>query len=348
MTPVTIKDVAARAGVSPKTVSRVMNGEEHVRPAVREAVLKVVAELAYRPNAFARGLSSARSFLVGLFFDEPSTAYAADVQRGAIARCRELSHHLVVEPVDRSLPDWMAKLDTTLRDLRLAGAVLAPPICDWPDLLDLLEEHAVPVVRIAPGQAPERTPQVRMDDRAAARELTEHLLGLGHRDIAFIRGNPTHSATGARWQGFSDAMRGAGVTVPSRRVMQGDFTFRAGLAAAEALLDDGDRPTAIFASNDEMALATLVVAMRYRIAVPEQLSVVGFDDAQFARIAWPQLTTVRQPNADMAAAAISMVIGGGSGGSGGGGGEEPGSAVVELPYSLIVRASSGPVSAPRD
>ncbi|RDE05694.1 LacI family DNA-binding transcriptional regulator [Sphingomonas aracearum] len=332
MSTVTIKDVAARAGVSPKTVSRVINGEEHVRPAVREAVMKVVTELAYRPNAFARGLSSARSFLVGLFFDQPSTGYAADLQRGAIVRCRELSHHLIVEPVDRSLPDWMAKLAATLQELRLAGVILTPPICDWPDLLDLLEEHDVPVVRIAPGQALERTPYVRMDDRAAARELTDHLLGLGHRDIAFIRGNPTHSAAVARWEGFSDAMRAAGIAVPARRVMQGDFSFRTGLAAAEALLGSGDIPTAIFACNDEMALATLVVAMRHGIAVPQQLSITGFDDAEIARIAWPQLTTVRQPNPEMAAAAISMLVGGG--------GSAPGP--IELPYSLVVRDSSGP------
>lgn len=330
----TIRDVAARAGVSPKTVSRVINGEEHVRAEVREAVLKVVAELDYRPNAFARGLSSARSFLIGLFFDEPSTGYAADLQRGAIQRCRELSHHLVVEGVDRSRPDWMARFDSTLRDLRLAGAILAPPICDWPELLDLLEAQSVPVVRIAPAQWVERTPRVVMDDRAAARELTEHLLSLGHRDIGFIRGNPTHSASGARWQGFLDAMRDAGVTLDTRRIMQGDFNFRGGLAAAEALLDADTRPTAIFASNDEMALATIVVAMRHGIAVPQQLSVVGFDDAELARIAWPQLTTIRQPNPEMAAAAISILIEGAS--------EEAMRKGVELPYSLVVRDSAAP------
>ena len=334
----TIRDVAAQAGVSPKTVSRVINGEEHVRPAVREAVLKVIAELDFRPNAFARGLSSARSFLIGLFFDEPSTGYAADLQRGAIQRCRELSHHLVVEGVDRSKPDWMARFDATLRELRLAGAILAPPICDWPELLDLLETHSVPVVRIAPAHSPDRTPRVVMDDRAAARELTEHLLSLGHRDIGFIRGNPTHSAAGARWLGFADAMHNAGVPIDTRRIMQGDFNFRSGLAAAEAMLDSGNPPTAIFASNDEMALATIVVAMRHGVPVPQQLSVVGFDDAELARIAWPQLTTVRQPNPEMAAAAISILVNGPSG-------DELKNLTEQLPYSLVVRDSSGPLPA---
>lgn len=334
MRTVTIKDVARRAGVSPKTVSRVINDEAHVRAAVREQVMRVVAELDYRPNAFARGLSSARSFLIGLFFDDASSAYAADLQRGALTRCRALSHHLLIEQVDRTQPDWMARLDRTLREVRLAGAILTPPVCDWPELIDMLEKAGVPVVRIAPGDAPDRTPQVRMDDRAAARDLTDKLLAFGHRDIAFIKGNPTHSATGRRWEGFRDAMAAADVPVAPRRVMQGDFTFRSGLVAADAILGGGDPPTAIFASNDEMALAALVVAMRHGIAVPDQLSIVGFDDAPVARMAWPQLTTVRQPNVEMAEATVDLLVGPGQ--------PRDGTTCVELPYTIIDRPSTGP------
>ncbi|HWU72196.1 MAG TPA: LacI family DNA-binding transcriptional regulator [Sphingomonas sp.] len=332
MKTVTIKDVAERAGVSPKTVSRVINDEVHVRPEVREQVMRVVAELDYRPNAFARGLSSAKSFLIGMFFDDPASVYAADLQRGALARCRALSHHLLIEQVDRSQPDWMARLDATLRTVKLAGAVLTPPICDWPDLIDMLEANEVPIVRIAPGGALDRTPQVRMDDRAAAREVTEKLIALGHRDIGFIKGNPTHSATVRRWEGFCDAIAAAGISIPPKRVLQGDFTFRSGLVAAEAILGDGERPTAIFASNDEMALAALVVAMRHQIAVPSALSIVGFDDAPVSRMAWPQLSTVRQPNPEMAAAAIDLLVGPGQQ-------TRDGSACVELPYEFIERGS---------
>jgi LacI family transcriptional regulator len=337
MKTVTIKDVAERAGVSPKTVSRVINEEVHVRPEVRELVMRVVAELDYRPNAFARGLSSARSFLIALFFDDPASGYAADVQRGALARCRALSHHLLVEQVDRAQPDWMAQLDATLREVRLAGAILTPPICDWLELIDMLEARGVPVVRIAPGTALDRTPQVRMDDRAAAYEMTERLIALGHRDIAFIKGNPTHSAATRRWEGFREAMVTGGIAIPSRRVMQGDFTFRSGLAAAETILGNGDPPTAIFASNDEMALAALVVAMRHGIPVPAALSIAGFDDAPISRMAWPQLTTVSQPNVEMAAAAIDVLIGQGQ--------ARASSFCIELPYAIVERASFGP--APR-
>ena len=336
--PVTIKHVAERAQVSPKTVSRVINGEEHVRPEVRERVQRVVAELDYRPNAFARGLSSSRSFLVGLFFDDPASGYAAEVQRGALERCRAFSHHLVIEVVERERPDWLAQIDSTLRALKLSGAILTPPVCDWVELLDLFEAHEIPVVRLSPGIMVDRTPQVRIDDRAAAREMTERLLALGHRDIAFIRGNPTHSASARRWQGFSDATRAAGISVPPRRVLQGDFSFRTGLAAAEATLASEDRPTAIFASNDEMALAVLVVAMRHGIVVPDQLSVVGFDDAPVARMAWPKLTTIHQPNAELATTAVDLLLAPQLRDDG----TQP---VVELGYSLVDRPSWGSVPA---
>ena len=308
MKTITIKDVALRAGVSPKTVSRVINGESYVREELRQSVQRVVDELGYRPNAYARELSSARSFLLGLFFDDPASAYAADVQRGALTRCRELSYHLMVEQVVCEDADWLHECEASLRAVRLGGAILTPPLCDQPELLDLLDRYQVPVVRISPGDFPGRTPQVQMDDRGAAREMTEALIALGHRDIAFIQGNPTHHAAARRLEGFCAAMESAGLVVPDSRTLQGDFTFRSGLDAGEELLGSPDRPTAIFAANDEMALAVLVAAMRHGISVPEQLSIAGFDDAPVARMAWPQLSTVRQPNFEMATTAVDLLV----------------------------------------
>lgn len=333
MKALTIKDVARQAGVSPKTVSRVINGEAHVRPAVREAVARVVAELNYRPNTFARSLSSTRSFLIGLFFDDPACSYANDVLLGALERARSLGRHVVIETVSLDRSDWQARLEESLVGLKLGGAILTPPICDCADLIAIFERHAVPVVRIAPGNDVDRTPYVSIDDRAAARTMAEHLIALGHRDIAFIKGNPTHSATHRRWLGFRDAMDAAGIAPDDRLVVQGDFTFRSGIVAAEALLHGPRAPDAIFASNDEMALGVLVAAMRAQIAVPQKLSIVGFDDAQLARMAWPQLTTIRQPNCDMAAAAVSLLADRSDG-------PESARSSIELPYELIVRASS--------
>ncbi len=335
MKPITIKEVAARAGVSPKTVSRVINDEEHVRPPVREAVMRVVREMGYRPNSFARSLSSSKSYLLGLLVDDPASGYATDVQVGALLRSRDLGYHLVIEPLDTGKAEWLDMIDTGLRALNLGGAILTPPLCDRADLIDLLVRHGLPFVRISPSGDDERSASVRMDDRAAARDMTRHLIGLGHRDIAFIKGDPVHGVSAFRYHGFCDAMAEAGLTIVDRRVLEGDFSFRSGLRLGETILAGGDRPSAIFASNDDMALGVLVTAIRLGITVPETLSVAGFDDAPVARVAWPQLTTVRQPNAEMAAAAVDIVT-------------SPGYSTEadksqlnrSLPYEIILRSST--------
>ncbi len=336
MNVVTIKDVAARAGVSPKTVSRVINGEVHVRPAVRDAVMKVVAELDYRPNAHARSLSSSRSFLIALFFDDPASGYAADVQLGAIGRCRHHGRHLVVERIDRSSPNWLADVDAAITSLRPAGIVLTPPLCDWTELTELLLRRKVPFVRIAPGSDGVPAASVTIDDFAAAVEMTELLIGLGHRRIGFVEGIRSHGAAGRRLAGYRDAMRRGGCPMDDEWIHTGDFTFRAGFSAGEALLSRPSRPTAIFAANDELALGVLVSALRMNVAVPQDLSVAGFDNAPISRMAWPQLTTVQQPNKEMAAAAIDILV-------------DPAYESVpartfsrRLTYEVITRDSTGP------
>ena len=302
----TIKDVALRAGVSPKTVSRVINGEQHVRPEVRAAVEAVVKQLDYRPNAFARSLSSSRSYLLGLFLDDPGSGYAADLQLGALLRCRQRSYHLVVEPLDAGAPDWLAQVTASIHALRLDGAILTPPICDNVELLDLLDAVGLPYVRISPRGEPDRSGFVRMDDRAAAYQMTRHLLAFGHRDIGFIKGDPLHSASALRFDGFSAAMAEAGLA--PAKVLEGDFSFRSGLQLGDEMLRRDPQPTAIFASNDDMALGVLITAIKLGIAVPDTLSVAGFDDAPTSRAAWPQLTTIRQPKGEMAAAAVDILV----------------------------------------
>ena len=308
MRPVTLKDVALRAGVSPKTVSRVINGEQHVRPEVRAAVQRIVDELDYRPNAFARSLSSSRSYLLGLFLDDPGSGYAADLQLGALLRCRQRSYHLVVEPLDITSTNWASQVVDSIRALRLDGAILTPPICDSPALLDLLDREELPYVRISPRGDPQRSGLVEMDDRAAAARMTDYLVGLGHRDIGFIKGDPAHSASLKRFEGYSEAMARAGLTPHPDHVREGDFSFRSGLNLGSEMLRAASLPTAIFASNDDMALGVLITAIRLGIGVPERLSVAGFDDAPTSRAAWPQITTIRQPKAEMAAGAVDILV----------------------------------------
>lgn len=338
MATVTIKDVARAAGVSPKTVSRVMNAEAHVRDHVRDHVLRVVADLGYRPNAYARSLSSSRSFLIALFFDDPASGYAADVQLGAITQCRHHGYHLVVERVDRSAPDWLRETAAALQALYLAGVVLTPPVCDWPELNDLFAQRGIPVVKLGAATSDAQAASVEIDDFGAARDMTDHLIALGHRDIAFVQGNATHGASSKRFEGFRAAMARAGLVIGDDRVQGGDFTFRSGMAAGEVLLSRADRPTAIFAANDEMALGVLVSAARRDIPVPRALSVAGFDDAPVARMAWPQLTTVRQPNADLAAATIDILANPAYGQA-----EIRDGFSRKLPYIFVERSSTGAI-----
>ncbi len=303
----TIKDVAKAAGVSFKTVSRVLNREPNVRDELRARVQAAADQLGYVPNVAARDLAGGRSFLIGLMYDNPSESYISQVQTGAINRCSELGHHLLVEPLERG-DDAERTLRPIISRLRVDGLILTPPVCDSRTVLDIIEQAGVRYVRIAPDREIDRAPYVAMDDVAAAYEMTRHLLGLGHRNIGFIKGHPEHGATPRRLEGFLRAMDEAGLATPAERIQPGFFSFASGMEAAGRLLSLAERPTAIFASNDDMALGVLSMASRQGLAAPRDLSVAGFDDIPAAAMAWPELTTVRQPTEAMSRAATEMLI----------------------------------------
>jgi LacI family transcriptional regulator len=305
---VTITDVAARAGLSIKTVSRVLNREPNVTEKTREKVLEAARALDYQPNLSARSLAGSRSFLIGLFFDNPSPAYINDVQLGAVSRCRESGYHLTIEPVDTTAPDLERTVRGVISTLRLDGVILTPPVCDDERVLRTLEAHGTPFVRIAPDLQPDRAPRVGMDDERAAFEMTLNLIELGHRRIGFIKGHPDHGATHLRLDGFIRAMARHDLTPRPEDVMQGWFSSQSGFECAEAMLERPDRPTAIFASNDDMALGVIASANRRRIVVPDQLSIAGFDNTPAAVTVWPHLSTVAQPIFQMAAAACDLLI----------------------------------------
>ncbi|MDP9088693.1 MAG: LacI family DNA-binding transcriptional regulator [Pseudomonadota bacterium] len=304
---VTIQEVADLAKVSAKTVSRVINNEPLVRPDTRARILDAIEQLNYRPNLNARGLASNRSFLVGLFCDRPGD-YLSEFQAGAVERCRESSIHLMVEPWDVESPDIENQLDTLLGQLRLEGVILLPPLSDHPLVLNKLQEASIPIVRIAPKHNVSATPSIGIDDYAAARQLTAHLVNLGHRRIGFILGRPNHGATEQRYLGFVDEMRAHNIQVDSKLVQTGNFVFADGLICAERMLRAADPPSAIFASNDDMAAAVISMARKFGLDLPGQLSVTGFDDAPVARMIWPELTTVSQPVAAMARIAADLII----------------------------------------
>lgn len=303
----TLDDVAKVAGVSPKTVSRVLNKEPHVRPAVRERVEAAVAELRFHPNLMAKGLVTRRSHLIGLVYENPSPSYVVELQMGALERLKSERYRLVVFPV-RSVREHADEVGELLRSAALDGVVLAPPASDHPRVLSDLGHFGISFARIAPTRQLELGPINLIDDLEAARLVAEHVLDLGHRDIAIIKGDPTHPSSEARLLGYMQAFSERGVRPRLDWIEQGMYTLESGQAAAQRLLSRDERPTAILAQNDEMAVGAMIAARELGLDLPRDLSVAGFDNAEASRIVWPGLTTVHQPIAEMAANGVAQVL----------------------------------------
>ncbi len=327
----TIVDVASAAGVSIKTVSRVFNNEPHVRAVLRDKVLQAAGTLDYHPNVVAQGLVGRRSFLLGLVYENPSANYIVELQKGVLDRLHGERYRLMVLPVE-SIASVVGKMTGLLRGAALDGVVLTPPASDHPEILEELRAGGFPFARIAPTRFAALGPSTTTDDVSAAREMTDYLVGLGHRRIGMIKGDPTHAATEARLLGFSQALGKAGLTQALDLIEPGAFTFESGLAAGRRLLDRPDRPTAIFAQNDDMAAGAIMAARDLGLDVPGDVSIAGFDDSAIASAIWPRITTIHQPVFDMARGAtdalITML-----------GGAAP-THSTDYPYTLIVRQST--------
>lgn len=303
----TIMDVARRAGVSMKTVSRVMNNEPSVSDKTRQKVNEAALELNYTPNRAARGLASSKSFLIAMLYDIPSPGYTVNLQKGATDACREHGYHLIVEPLDTT-GDITQEIAGLITRLSVDGIILAPPLCDNGEVVRLLSKKNTPYIPIAPSANHGDIPTVKMDDVRAAKEMTEHLLGLGHQKIGFVKGHALHSASALRFQGFREAMRNADKSINPDWIVDGEFTYKSGVDAGIEILKSKDRPTAIFASNDDSAAGVMSAAAQLGLSVPKDLSVAGFDDTTIASSVWPPLTTIRQPVIDMGYRAAKLLL----------------------------------------
>jgi LacI family transcriptional regulator len=302
----TIADVARVAGVSPMTVSRVINADANVRDATRDAVNAAINQLNYAPNRAARSLAGAAQLRIGLLYSNPSAAYLSEFLVGSLDQAGKGDLQLVVEKCE--IGDHELEVAERLVRGGIDGVILPPPLCDSRPVLDILLAARVPTVVVATGRAPERVGSVSIDDFRAAREMTAHLLDLGHVRIGFVVGNPNLTASAERLEGYYAALADRGVPQDSRLVAQGYFTYRSGLDAAERLLELSAPPSAIFASNDDMAAACVAVAHRRGLDVPGDLTVCGFDDSALATTIWPELTTIHQPIADMSRAAVDLLV----------------------------------------
>jgi LacI family transcriptional regulator, galactose operon repressor len=308
---VTIKDVARHAGVSPMTVSRVVNGSEYVSDATRQAVQRAVRELRYSPNLAARDLASERGERLGLLYGNPSSAYLSEFLLGALDAATRHGVQLVLEKCELT-PGASRRAVRRLLSGAVVGVVLPPPLCESAVVRAELNAARLPVVTVAAGRPTADSMGVRIDDYSAALEMTRYLIGLGHERLAFIKGHPNQSASEERWLGFTAALEEANLARHARRPLplmeQGFFSFRSGLDAARKLLAAVPAPTAIFASNDDMAAAVIAEAHRQGLDVPRDLTVVGFDDTLIASTIWPELTTIQQPIARMAGEAIDLLV----------------------------------------
>ncbi len=306
----TINDIARLSGVSKKTVSRVINRADAINPQTRARVEAVIADTGYVPNPQARALALGRNFLIGLIHDNPNAQMILNMQQGILEGLRDTEFEMVVRPVDRASPDLFADIERFITRQRLFGIVILPPLSENDDLARMVARLGCRYVRMGSAVLDDAAHMVASNDRAAVREGINYLIEQGHRRIGHVSGPHGFRSAVERQAGFEDALTQAGIKVPKSLIAEGEYTFDSGVRATEKLLDLSPPPTAIFAANDEMAAGVLFAARERGIAVPAQLSIVGFDDTPIAARVWPPLTTIRWPIVAMGrAAALKLVAG---------------------------------------
>lgn len=306
----TINDIARLAGVSKKTVSRVINRSPLLNEDTRERVEAVIRDTGYVPNPQARALALGRNFLIGIIHDNPNAQMILNMQQGILEALRDTEFEMVVRPVDRGSATMMDDVRSFITRQRLYGIVILPPISENDDLARLCEELGCRYVRMGSAALDDEAHMVASNDRDAVAEATRYLISQGHKRIGLVAGPHGFRSARERREGFEMALEEAEIKLPRSLIADGHYTFESGITATEMLLDQSPRPTAIFASNDEMAAGVLFAARVRGIAVPEELSIVGFDDTPIASRVWPPLTTVRWPIVAMGRSAALKLIGG--------------------------------------
>jgi LacI family transcriptional regulator len=340
---VTIKHVAADAGVSLQTVSRVINDGPNVRPEMRERVQASIDRLGYVPSIAAQRMSGSRSYLILAFNDRDRTIadwrarqgtdWVDQMLLGGMLKCAEHGYRMLFELVDTHSDHVERELLATIAALQPDGIILTPPHSDNPQIVNLLDEQAIPFARIGSVQRGAGIP-ISMDDEGSARAATRHLIDLGHRRIGFIAGSPDYQLSGWRVDGWRATMAEAGLATDGL-LAEGDFSAASGKAAAKALLALTPAPTAIIASNDQMALATLDVARSGGLVVPRDLSLISFDNTPLAQFAQPPLTAIDQPIAATTSKAVELIIAAQKG-------APPPAKLTVVPSELVVRGSVAP------
>ncbi|AWB69220.1 LacI family transcriptional regulator (plasmid) [Saccharobesus litoralis] len=305
---VTINDIARMAGVSKRTVSRVINNSDKVGKKTKELIDKIIAETGFVPDKQARGLASSRSYLLGLVYDNPDALYIDEVQRGVLDYCSNGGYELVVHPCSYKSEDLIANVLSFVKRSKLDGIVILPPASEIDELGATLDDNNIPYIRIVSGRSENAENFVVSNDGQAVFELVDFLITLNHEKIAMITGPMNYRSSKERFSGYKVATEKAKLNLPQNYVVEGTNQYISGIECANVLLDLPERPSAIIANNDEMAAGALKVAVAKGIKVPEELSICGFDDNLLASRIMPQLTTARRPVRQMAKAAAKKLI----------------------------------------
>ena len=305
----TINDIARLAGVSKKTVSRVINASPYVQKETRERIEAVIAEHGYAPDPQARGLAFRRSFLIGLVYDNPNPQYVVNMQLGLLDGMKGSGFELVVHPCNRASPTFLADLRGFIERQKLFGVVLTPSVSEDERVAALMSDIGCEYVRVASVSLDTPEHMIETRDRLGGEAAAHHLADLGHSRLAHISGPPSFRSSRERREGFEAGLAARGLKLEPRYSQEGAYTFESGIECAAALLKLTPRPTAIFAGNDEMAAGVLQAARQMGVAVPRDLSVVGFDDFEIARRLWPSLTTIRTPTREIGRLAVERLMG---------------------------------------
>lgn len=296
---VTINDIARLANVSKKTVSRVLNDHPLVKDETRQRVKAVMAEHGYSPDPQARALAFRRSFLIGLVYDNPSPQYVVNMQRGILDALEGTDYQLVLQPVDRSDSTYRDRVRRFVERHRPTGVIMPPSVSEDNDVAEMLSELGCAYIRIASVDLDKSPNLVRTHDAVGAAQAARHLAGLGHKRVAHIHGPKSFRSAHERLQGFQIGLAEFGLELDPDLTVEAGYTFDSGVRAADNLLSRKNRPTAIFAGNDEMAIGVYTAARNAGLNIPEDLSIVGFDDTPMAARTSPPLTTVRLPIREM-------------------------------------------------
>lgn len=305
----TINDIAKIAGVSKKTISRIINDSPDVKEETRLSVKTIMDELGYVPNPQARGLNFDHSFLIGLIYNNPNPQYVVTTQEGILDVLKATEYELLVHPCDRSTPTLVEDVKNFIQRQRLYGVILTPSASEDEGLAKMLEEIGCRHIRIASVELGKPEHMLVTHDAIGAYHAAQHLIELGHKRIAYLSGRPGFRSSQERLKGLESGLQEAELSLDPEHILEGDYQFQSGLSAVKKIFELDRPPTAIFCANDQMAAGFLQGLMRLGLRAPRDISVVGFDDFRVASNVWPRLTTVHTPTAQFARIATYRLLG---------------------------------------